>query len=254
MAMAIERNTLGPMEAMLMSIRLGNSSRVHIGEMGRTVTAMRPQGKVNIGGRIHDARSDAFWIDSGVHIVVVNGDHLGVIVRRAEAECACEGADWGPLTPLASWQLPIERRASGSNSSANDWPRFVTGLRESACLGALYGLVCVAFGFAEAELGDWLVLRAVAAGLCGAFWGSLLFVIVRTLLRDLGEFEELTLVTLGLALFGSTGGTVAGYSLWGLIGGLTGAVLGAFALGILVPFFLVAVQAMAGPTDGDTSA
>jgi hypothetical protein len=245
---------------MLMSIRLGNSSRVYIGEMGRTLTAMRPQGKVNIGGRIHDARSDAFWIDSGVGIVVVNGDHLGVIVRRAEAECASEGADWadwanwGPLTPLASWQLPIEKRASGTSKPANDWPRFVAGLRESACLGALYGLVCVAFGFAEAELGEWLALRAVAAGICGAFWGSLLFIIVRTLLRDLGEFEELTLVTLGLALFGSTGGTVAGYSLWGLIGGLTGAVLGAFALGILVPFFLVAVQAMTGPTDGDASA
>ena len=234
-----------------MSIRLGNTVRLHIGDTGCTLTAMRPQGKIAISGRIHDARSDGFWIDPGVNVVVINGDHLGVIVRQLDAECSYEVGERGRVTPLAAWQQPVGRSREPQSACGNDWKRFLLGLRESACLGAVYGIICVAFGFAETEISDWLAIRSVVACFCGALWGGLLFLFINALLQDLGEFEQLTLVTLGLALIGSTGGTVAGYSIWGLLGGFAGAVLGAFALGMVLPILIVALIGLGGAADGD---
>ncbi len=235
-----------------MSIRLGDSARIRIGDTGRTLTAMTPQGKIAVGGSVVDARSESFWIDPHVRVVVVRGDHLGVVVQRLEMESE-PPADLGKLTPQACWQQapPAPTPNSRAEPVAEYRPRFWSGLRESTSLGALYGLLSVYLGFGAAEMKTWpdAWLWAGGAGLCGALWGGLLFLIIDSLLRDLGEFEKLVLVTLGLALVGSTGGTVAGYSLWGLIGGLTGAVLGALFLGILVPAILVAGQALAPPSD-----
>jgi hypothetical protein len=236
-----------------MSIRLGDSTRVRIGDPGRTVTAMTPQGKIAVGGSVFDARSDSFWIDPNVPIVVVRGDHLGLVVRRLEDEGERPKANIGEPTPQACWQEspPLEAVSGKGQADAAFRARFSSGLRESVSLGALYGLLSVYLGFAAAEMEGWLGpwIWAGGAGLCGALWGGLLFLIIHALLRDMGEFQKLVLVTLGLALVGSTGGTVAGYSLWGLIGGLTGAVLGAFSLGVLVPLILVAAQAIAPPPE-----
>jgi hypothetical protein len=238
-----------------MSIRLGESARLRVGDTGRTLTAMTPQGKIAIAGWIYDARSDGFWIDPNAHVVVVRGDHLGVVVRQIEAADAPRLAARGRPVSQASWQCrrapTCSNRAVHAGSDTPPSPRFWSGLRESTSLGALFGLVSVYLGFARAEMNGMLVswLWTASAGLCGALWGALLFLGIHALLRDLGEFERLALVTLGLALLGSTGGTVTGYSVLGLIGGLTGAVLGAFCLGVLLPFLLVAAQAMAGPTE-----
>jgi len=235
-----------------MSIRLGDSRRIRIGDTGRTLTAMTPQGKITVGDFVCDARSDSFWIDPHVGVVVVHGDHLGLVVRRLEPGGAPALEQDGELTPLALWQGTPPPRSSGHVSAATtNSARFWSGLRESTSLGALYGLVSVYLGFGAAEIDGWWGpwLWAGGVGLCGALWGCLLFLIIHALLRDLGEFQKLVLVTLGLALVGSTGGTVAGYSMWGLVGGLTGAVLGAFCLGILVPALLVAAQAMAPPSE-----
>jgi len=236
-----------------MSLRLGNPIRARIGDTGRTLTAMAPQGKIAVGGSVYHARSDAFWIDPDERVVVVRGDHLGLIVQRVEADGSPRLDDEGKLTPQACWQERSSTAESGNriNEVTTNGERFCSGLRESVSLGAVYGLLSVYLGFGAGEMGGWLGpwLWAGGAGLCGAIWGGLLFLVIHALLRDIGEFEKLILVTLGLALFGSTGGTVAGYSLWGVVGGLTGAVLGAFCLGVLVPMLLVAAQAMAPPSD-----
>jgi hypothetical protein len=236
-----------------MSIRLVDDVRLQIGDTGDTITAMTPQGKVNVGGRIYDARSDGCWIDANVRIVVVDGDHLGIVVRPIDADHMLRQVDQGQVTSQACWQKRTQLRADSTARRDFHWQRFWSGMRESTSLGAVYGLICVAFGFGEPEIGGWLGpwLWAVSSCLCGAIWGGLLFLVIHTLMRNIGEFEQLALVTLGLALLGSTGGTVAGYSVWGLIGGLVGAVLGAVCLGLLIPVAIAVAQAMAGPSEGE---
>ena len=54
---------------------------VRIGDRGRTLTALKPSGKVAIAGAEFEARSEGQWIDPDCNCVVVAGDSRGLIVR-----------------------------------------------------------------------------------------------------------------------------------------------------------------------------
>ena len=51
-----------------------------IGAQGRTLTMMRPSGKVVIEGTEYGARLKSGWADAGEEIVVVGMDAFGLIV------------------------------------------------------------------------------------------------------------------------------------------------------------------------------
>ena len=48
---------------------------------GRTMTALRPTGKILIGEVAHEARSEGGWIDAECDVLVVGSDANGLIVR-----------------------------------------------------------------------------------------------------------------------------------------------------------------------------
>jgi len=57
---------------------------IHIGDIGRTVTALRPSGSVEIGGVRRSARSEGTYIDAGRDVIVVRGEIPSFVVREIE--------------------------------------------------------------------------------------------------------------------------------------------------------------------------
>ena len=56
-----------------------------VGDRGTAVTPLHPNGFVWIDGARHDARAEHGTIAADADVVVVGGDHLGLIVRKLEA-------------------------------------------------------------------------------------------------------------------------------------------------------------------------
>ena len=50
------------------------------GAQGRTLTVMRPSGKVLLEGIEYDARLKSGWVDAGEEVIVVGFDTFGLIV------------------------------------------------------------------------------------------------------------------------------------------------------------------------------
>jgi hypothetical protein len=77
-----------------------------IGDRCRTLTALRPSGKVTVAGVEFEARSEGQWIDPECDCVVVRGDNLGLIVRAVELG--------SPIPTLPNQGAPaLERRLKG---------------------------------------------------------------------------------------------------------------------------------------------
>jgi hypothetical protein len=79
---------------------------VRIGDRGRTLTALKPSGKVAIAGAEFEARSEGQWIDPDCNCVVVGGDYRGIIVRAV--------GEGDPTPPVADQGTP----ALGCSSKA----------------------------------------------------------------------------------------------------------------------------------------
>ncbi len=52
---------------------------------GRTVTPLRPAGKIRVDAIVREARSEGEWIDAEADVRVVGSDAFGLIVRKAES-------------------------------------------------------------------------------------------------------------------------------------------------------------------------
>ena len=77
-----------------------------IGDRCRTLTALRPSGKVAVAGVEFEARSEGQWIDPERDCVVVSGDDRGLIVRAVEKD--------SPIPALANHGAPaLEGRLKG---------------------------------------------------------------------------------------------------------------------------------------------
>ena len=120
-----------------------------IGDRCRTLTALRPSGKVAVAGVEFEARSEGQWIDPERDCVVVSGDDRGLIVRAVEKD--------SPIPALANHGAPaLEGRLKGK-----------TCLRCDAQLGGLRVGLRLA-GFARREL-----LRRLLQRLSGLLHGGL---------------------------------------------------------------------------------
>jgi hypothetical protein len=54
---------------------------VSVHDKARTLTSLRPAGKVRVNGRVCEARSESGWIDLNADVLVVGKDAFGLIVR-----------------------------------------------------------------------------------------------------------------------------------------------------------------------------
>src|SRR4051794_30830438 len=63
---------------------------VRVGDCGRTMSSLHPQGFVQINGKRYDARSQHDPIQPDTEVVVVGGDLQGLIVRKVEPGHAIE--------------------------------------------------------------------------------------------------------------------------------------------------------------------
>ncbi len=54
------------------------------GDRGTTVSRLSPMGKVNIGGKVYEAKSTDVYIDQRKEVEVVGFENFTVIVKRAE--------------------------------------------------------------------------------------------------------------------------------------------------------------------------
>lgn len=55
---------------------------VKVGDCGVTVSRLAPMGKVQVGGRIYEAKSEGDFIDQKVEVEVVGSENFSVIVRK----------------------------------------------------------------------------------------------------------------------------------------------------------------------------
>ena len=69
-----------------------------VGRVGRAVTDLKPQGRVEVVGFEFDAHTSGIFYAAGTEIVVVDVDHLGLVVRVA--------SDAGSLDALAGIRRP----------------------------------------------------------------------------------------------------------------------------------------------------
>jgi hypothetical protein len=98
------------MEVMRVDVAFPHSTQpedgARIGDWCRTLTALRPSGKVTVAGVKFEARSEGQWIDPECECVVVSGDKLGLIVRAVQPG--------SPQPTVANQGAPaLERRLKG---------------------------------------------------------------------------------------------------------------------------------------------
>jgi hypothetical protein len=230
---------------------------VQIGDRGRAGTPMSPQGKVEIAGDRHDARSDGRFIDAGREIIVVAADHLGLIVREIEpgqeppflsnAGQPARVASWHKTGAEVDRQLRREEALQRRKQSIEH--RY--GSRIGAGLGGLAGILTVCFGFGQAgvEAGSIQYTHILAGvALLGAVLGFGIFWAIHSfLLGAKRDYRNMSLVVLVLSLAGAVGGALFGDAHWGLLGGAIWAFLGALALGALIPGVVFLLEAIGEP-------
>jgi len=217
---------------------------IRIGDGGMAVSSLHPQGLVQIYGRRYHARAEHGAIASGANVLVVGGNHLGLVVR--------ESAGVGLAAGLPGYGQPIhvnylDRMAeTGEHDEAAERAlqkvRLRRGLAWSAAAGAAVG-VCVlsiVWDSIAADSGPLVVAIGVAL-VAGAVWAAAAFWV---LFEAMDRFDRgtgyITATCTGLAIAGGAGGAAVGIPAFGLAGGLSLALIGTVALGLALPLLLVA--------------
>jgi hypothetical protein len=220
---------------------------VHVGDRGRALSPLHPQGFVEINGQRYDARSEFGVIDLDCAIIVVNGDHLGLIVRTVESVQTPGRLRNHGQRVYSSFGERLDAEAQQEAARRRQWraARRRYGILVGTTLGALaagVGLWCLWDFIADRSASPWVVAAAVAAG--GILWGVGVFRFVDNIMQRLGEnYYRATFVSEFLALTGTTGGAVVGIPLLGLSGGFAVALLGTVLLGAIVPGFIMLAEA-----------
>ena len=205
------------------------------GTVGRTISPLRPSGKVDIGGVNHEARSAGEWVDAGRPVIVVRTDAFNLVVRLATPEevAAADAAPQRLATPLVA---PVRQRWSARSQL----------LLASAVWGTILGAwaltVAAWFSGSTGSGMDWLhrAGQAVAFGLAFVLYADCLCPIARQFAPNHSlKYYHLPWWLLAAAWFvtlptvGATTGAAVG------IGSSTWAAwLGAAGCGLVLPFLL----------------
>ncbi len=84
------------------------TSPIRIGDIGTTLSPMKPTGRVSVNGQRMDASSEGAWIDSGVDIVIVGGNTRQAIVRELCKDPGNPQNHGEPLLEVKAIQTPLQ--------------------------------------------------------------------------------------------------------------------------------------------------
>ena len=172
---------------------------VRVGDVGRAVSSMTPNGTVEVGGRRLDARSEGLFIAAGSPIVVLRGDPMGCVVRPVEPGRAPPTlpGHGQPIAPTGPYRTTAEVDAADRRVQADAARQFRQvlqyGLLAAGTLGVLVGLANGGYGWASGRAGiadaaDAATFLAGSAGV-GAAAAVTLFVLTGLVGKVLGYFE-----------------------------------------------------------------
>jgi hypothetical protein len=215
---------------------------VHVGDRGKAATHLRPQGFVLVNGERHDARAESGPIEPGAEVVVVAGDHMGLVVRGLPP-----GAE--PRLPrhgervCTSFDERVTEEGEREEAERRNWidEHRRSGTSTGAAVGAAAAAVAVwlLWGFLQGQTDDpWAAAAIIVGG--GALWGVAVF---RGLDDTLGQvdhnFRRVTTPSACLGVIGTAAGAVLALPPLGLVGGLAAALVATLLLAGVLPVFLL---------------
>jgi hypothetical protein len=223
---------------------------IRIGDAGVALSSLHPQGMVQVGGRRFHARAEHGSLSPESSVVVVGGDHLGLIVREAGPDGPANGLPGYGTRVYSSF---IERLADREVRDEGERERLREDRRKRGSLWfAALGAVCAAavlflvWDHVTEEPGPtWQMAVMVAAA--GALLGAGLFLSLHQgLARFDGGTGRVIAACTSFALTGGVVGAAVGIPAFGLVGGISLALVGMAALGMALPLLLVAGENVGG--------
>ncbi|MCO8121181.1 NfeD family protein [Stieleria sp. TO1_6] len=194
-----------------------------IGDVAKTIGALKPAGQIRIHGQTLNATSQGTWIDPGCDVQIVGGHSGKVIVRLAATDARplthqgdpLPAADVDSMTPLQSPAAWVER------GNAVGW-------------GALIGLVLIpVYWFTGTELG----LSVVSVPLAGAIAGGLFRWLVASANDAVGPRVDHRPAAIGIAalviLSGLLGSAIGAGASVGFAGVSCGLLAGVVVAGVI---------------------
>jgi hypothetical protein len=216
---------------------------VHVGDQGTSASPLQPQGVVLINGERLDARAEFGLIETGCEVVVVTGDHMGLIVRKLEPGTSPQFPNHGQKL-CTSFD---ERVAEESERTEAERCAWLDGHRRNGTLmGGTGGAAASAIASWQlrdtlAELGDspWAIAALVVAA--GAILGIVYFRFIDEALGQVDpNFRRVTIPSTILALIGMAAGSILAIPTLGiavgLLVGVAAAILFAAAPVVLILF------------------
>jgi hypothetical protein len=231
---------------------------VRIGDRGRTISSLHPQGSVRVNGERYDARADYSHIEADSEVVVLGGDLHGLMVRKIEP-----GQEIGYLpnhgkTVPASFGEVVALQERHEKDRHEEWQarkslwrarRRTYGNRRAPLLG----LLCATAGLllswelvTQVSEEPWQVAVVVEA--IGVLWALSVFHLVdrvqqwllaSTLQRmEEKDYDRVALVSTGMGMLGATAGATLAVPNLGLGAGFGLSLLATCVLALLVPAIL----------------
>jgi hypothetical protein len=214
---------------------------LHIGDRGKAETSLQPQGFVWVEGERYDARAEASPVDAGTEVVVVGGNHMGLVVRPLERGRSPELPDCGKPVCVSF----DEHTSRDDERREEERQRWLTehrrvGTIAAAIVGgvAAAAAVWLAWGFLGQQVDQPAVLAlGLIAG--GAVYGVGLFRLLDELFGEIDpNLRRATHVSTALAIIGTAVGAALAVPAVGILGGLAMAFVGALVLAALPPLVL----------------
>jgi len=217
---------------------------VRIGDAGVALSSLHPQGMVRVGGKRFHARAEYGTIAPDGAVVVIGGDHLGLIVRDAGAVEAPRGLNGFGERVYSSF---LERLADREFRDEGERERMraerrKTGAYWFAAIGAVAaaGVLWIVWNHVTDEPWPTWQMAVIVAAAGAAFGAGLFMGLHEGLARfDGGSGRVIAACTL-FAVVGGVVGAVIGIPAFGIAAGLSLALIGMAALGMALPLLLVA--------------
>lgn len=215
---------------------------VHVGDRGQAATKLQPQGFVLVNGERHDARAEFGLIEPGAEVVVVAGDHMGLVVRALSPGAAPRLPRHGERV-CTSFDERVTEESERAEVERQEWidEHRRSGTTTGAAVGVAAAAVAVwlLWGFLQGQTDDpWAAAAIVVGG--GALWGVAVF---RGLDDTLGQvdhhFRRVTTPSSCLGVVGTSAGAVLALPPLGLVGGLAVALAATVALAAVLPVFVL---------------
>jgi hypothetical protein len=216
---------------------------IRIGDTGVTECSLHPQGVVRLFGKRYPARAEQGSLAAGDPVAVVGGDNNGLVVRHAPPGHPLDGLPRFGEPVHASFvdRITAPDPHAVSEEKADRASRRGRFLRAAAAVGAGAAVAVLQWVWSSVTQADGPTWQAVVFALFGgAGWGALVFInLAEALKRFDGGDGYITATCTALALAGGAGGAAIGIPAFGIVEGLSLAVVGTLTCGLIVPLLMV---------------